>query len=160
MLRAWFWGVIMKTVCLTLALAIVAGEAFASGGLSCETEKGETRIELGGGVTRGLGGPLFNFRGSAEVTDAAVADDLKRTSFEQEHVRQYWLDQNELRLGIYREREADKEFGYVELVVMTKSTDEEGTFAGDYVLTVSDMTGQSSEAKTKTFKGELSCFVE
>ena len=44
----------------------------ASGGLSCSLEDQSVRIAIESGVTRGMGGPVFNFRGTLEILDKAV----------------------------------------------------------------------------------------
>ena len=65
----------------------------------------------------------------------------------------------DLRLHFYREREADKPHGYVELVVTAVSADDEGTADGSYDLTVFDTSGASSGDPLKV-TGKISCFVE
>lgn len=145
-----------------IAICLLAGvvQATASGGLSCETDDKAVKFLVESGITRGMGGPLFNFRGTLEVKDKRVAADLRKTEFAQPHVPQYWLDGKNLKLLIYREREGDKPHGYVELAIETKAVDE-GTYNGPYRLTVFDMTDDNSgEGKTFEFKGKTSCFVE
>lgn len=150
----------MRALWIAVTMALATGQAAASGGLSCESGDGPAKIEIEAGITRGLGSPVFSLTGSVEVKDNDVAADLRKMQFDKAHLAQYWLDGEDLRLLLYRERDAEGVFGSVELTVRAQPTDEEGTFAGTYELTISDMTGQASEAKTKAFKGELSCFVE
>jgi hypothetical protein len=146
---------------LAVALAFGTGPAAASGGLSCNAgEKGVT-VELESGITRGMGGPLFNFNGTVTIKDPAVAEDLRTTTFQIEHVPQYWLDGKELRLGLYRERDADKPHGYVELVVTTGVVGEpdEGVYAGTFAVSTFDGTGDG-EPKRFSSEGTIECFVE
>lgn len=147
---------LMIGVCLSAGVA----HAAASGGLSCETDDKAVKFLVESGVTRGMGGPLFNFRGALEVKDKKVAADLRKIEFGQQHVPQYWLDNKSLKLLVYREREGDKPHGYVELTIETKAVDE-GTYNGSYQLTVFDTADDpSAEGKTFEFKGKVGCFAE
>jgi hypothetical protein len=120
-------------------------------------------FEVGGGVTRGMGGPLFSFEGQLEVAGDGIAADLGKTAFAREHVAQYWLDGEDLRLLLYREREGDKPHGYVELAIETKGRGEadEGFYDGRYTLTVFDTTLESGgEDVTLNREGEVVCSAE
>lgn len=153
----------MRLVVLTSVLAWSASAAFASGGVNCSADADGVTFEVGGGVTRGMGGPLYSFEGMVEIADKSVAADLAKTAFARDHVAQYWLDGEELRLLLYREREGDKPHGYVELTIETMARpgdDEEGMYDGQYQLAVYDTQQGSSEGKTVTFAGKASCFAE
>lgn len=150
----------MRAVFCLFGTMLAASPALASGGLSCEVKDEAVRFQAEGGVTRGMGGAVFSFRGDLEIRDKAVAADLRKISFERSHLAQYWLDGDELRLLLYKEREGDVPHGYVEIVVRTTS-DEEGSYRGSYALTAFDMTGDTSGmGKTVTREGAVSCFVE
>ena len=143
------------------ALAAMVVPASASGGLSCSLEDQSVRIAIESGVTRGMGGPVFNFRGTLEILDKAVPEDLRRTEFDGRHLPQYWLSERALQLHLYREREGDKPHGYVNLVIETQAGDDEGLYGGSYRLTVFDTTGVTTgEAGITELSGEISCFVE
>jgi hypothetical protein len=144
-------------VLATVAMSFVAMPAVASGGLSCESEGGAATIVVESGVTRGMGSPVFNFRASVDIDDLSVAADLRMLEFDDEHLAQYWLDGEELKMVIYRERTGDAPHGYVEIVMRT-TAGEEGSYDGSYALTVFDVTG--GEGKTVTLDGSVSCFVE
>lgn len=138
----------------------MTSSAWASGGLSCSSEAGPATIEVEAGVTRGMGGPVFSLKGSVEISDADVAEDLRKTEFEKEHLAQYWFDGEDMRLLLYRERPADKEHGYVELEIRAKAVaDEEGSYAGTYLVTVWD-TAVSGETKDKKIEGRVACSGE
>jgi hypothetical protein len=148
-------------VVLGTALLASTGPASASGGLSCSAGETGITIQVDGGVSRGMGGQLFSFDGSVSIKDAAVAADLQNTSFAREHVAQYWLDGEELRLGIYRERDADKPHGYVELEVRAKVQGEpdEGLYAGTFLVKTWDGAGDGDPKEFKA-EGAIECFVE
>jgi len=150
----------MRRMVMMAVLSSVAGSALASGGFSCEAKDSAASFLLESGVTHGMGGPSFNFRGTIDITAKDVPDDLRKMSFAQENLAQYWLDGKELRLVVYREREADKPHGYVELTILTKTT-EEGSTEGTYALSVYDVGPEgSAEGKTVEAKGKVGCFVE
>ncbi|WP_187968299.1 hypothetical protein [Aquibium microcysteis] len=140
-----------------LALTLVQGRA--SGGLQCTAEDDFAVVTIESGVTRGMGGPVFNFRATSVIRDEKVAGDLRDMAFDGEHLAQYWLDGEELRLLLYRER-AEGTHGYVQIEVRT-TAGEEGLYGGTYDLTVFDMTGDAT-GEGRTFKGAgpVECFVE
>jgi len=124
----------MRGLAVVASLFAGAIPAAASGGLSCNAEDQSVKIVIESGVTRGMGSPIFNFRGVLEVLEKGVADDLRRTEFTGEDLAQYWLDAKSLKLLIYRERTGDKPHGYVELTIETQPGDDEGTYDGPYQL--------------------------
>jgi hypothetical protein len=152
----------MRSALLLMLVMLSCQPAFASGGLHCSAEAGGVTFEVGGGVTRGMGGPLFSFEGTLELADKAIAGDLARTAFTREHVAQYWLDGEDLRLLLYREREGDKPHGYVELTIVTEARGEEGegAYEGRYTLTVFDTTQENGGGVTVTREGDVVCSAE
>lgn len=144
------------------SLAFLAGilPAAASGGLDCSADDKTVKMEMHGGVTRGMGGPLFQFEGSVQITDKAVADDLRSTKFEMDHVAQYWFDDKALNLGLYRERDAEKAHGYVDVTIRTHPSDDEGSYVGTYEISVFDTTDSTSEPKDAKLSGKVECFTE
>jgi hypothetical protein len=151
----------MRSIIAIAAFVSAANTTAASGGLSCDVEDKSVRVSIASGVTHGMGSPIFNFAGKLEVLDKTVAEDLQKAEFSDAHVAQYWLDEQNLRLLLYREREGDKPHGYVELLIQTQAGDNEGLYGGSYKMTVFDTTGDTSaEGKTVTADGEVSCFVE
>jgi hypothetical protein len=154
----------MRTSLLLLLMTLTCQPAFASGGVHCSADADGVAIDAGGGVTRGMGGPLFSFEGTVEIGDTAIAADLAKTAFARENVAQYWLDGEDLRLLLYREREGDKPHGYVELTIKTKARggdDGEGFYDGTYDLTVFDATEDNGgEGVTVKREGEVVCSAE
>ena len=149
----------MRFILAASALLISCSATLASGGISCTGDDEKAKFEVGGGVTHGMGGPLFTFEGSIEVADKTVADDLRKISVTREHVAQYWLDGQDLRLVIYRER-LEGDHGYIELTIRTQVS-EEGVYGGQYELVAFDTKNDTStEGKRIEIKGTTSCFVE
>lgn len=150
----------MRLVVLLACMTATAGPALASGALWCDADDGKAVFSIQAGITRGLGNPLFSFQGELEVKDKSVAEDLRKSTFEMGNLTQHWLDAEDMRLQLYRERPGDGPGGEVELLILAKAIDE-ATFEGTYTLTVSDMTGVTSgEAKRWEAKGKVSCGAE
>lgn len=144
---------------VTLAGLILAGSAHASGGFGCDADDKNVSFLFESGVTRGMGSPVFNFRGSVDIKSRDIAADLGKVEFDGAHLAQYWSEDGQLNLVIYREREGDKPHGYVQIVIRTKG-DEEG-YSGRYELTVFDGVNDATpEGKTYTANGEVECILE
>lgn len=149
----------MRAILTGLAM-LAASPAAASGGFSCEATDAVVKLGIESGVTRGMGSPVFNFRGEIGISDKSVAEDLRQVSFEGLHLAQYWLDGEELRLVVYRERGEGAPHGYVEVTVRAKAGDD-GEYSGQYAVTAFDMGGDTSgEGKTSNFSGTVACQVE
>lgn len=146
----------MRSLSCLLILLCGIPVANASGGLWCDAGDNAARIEIRSGVTRGMGAPLFDFRATISLSDRKVPSDLRNSRFGRNHVAQYWLDGNDLRLRLYREREAG-EHGYVEVAILTRAA--RGGYRGRYLISVwqSDLT---SNNEALTYSGEISCGAE
>ena len=96
------------------------------------------RISIESGVTRGMGGPFFNFRGKLEILDKSVAEGFRIVEFDGDSLAQYWLDERALKLHLYREWQDDKPIRSLNLVIETQAGDDEGTYGGSYAITVFD----------------------
>lgn len=148
----------MRSFIAAVLPLLASSPATASGGLWCDADDGPARIEIQGGVTHGMGGPLFNFAGTLAARDETLPADLRKTAFDRSHVPQYWLDGKELRLLLYRERAADRPHGYVELTIITHAIDE-SSYEGRYELKLFDA-DSSNEGRTWKFEGKISCGAE
>lgn len=150
----------MRLSVISTIVWLAVTPAFASGGLSCEGDDANAKFLVESGVTTGMGGPVFNFRGELEILNSGVAEDLRRTAFEPQNLPQYWLDGKELRLLVYRERPNEKPHGYVELTILTTNK-EEGLYEGRYEVKVFDTADESkAEPQSYAAEGAVSCFVE
>ncbi|BAV49552.1 hypothetical protein MesoLj113a_03510 [Mesorhizobium sp. 113-1-2] len=150
----------MRTIICAAMLLSSAGTAFASGGIWCNVDDTAVTFDVGAGVTRGMGGPTFNFRGDLEIKARPAGDGLRKTVFEDSNLTQYWLDDKELRLNIYREYEAANTFNSVELTILTKASDE-GVYDGQYTLAVYDNAADTDkDGKPAELTGKVSCGAE
>lgn len=154
----------VRAILAPALITLACQPAFASGGVNCSAAADGVTFELGGGVSRGMGAALFSFDGKLEIAGDAIAADLARTAFTRDHVAQYWLDGEDLRLLLYREREGDKPHGYVELTIETKARpgdDGAGIYDGRYAVRVFDMSdGNGGEGVIVDREGDVECFVE
>lgn len=150
----------MRRIATALMLLLpVTSAAHASGGIGCQGKSGAVTFEINSGVTRGMGSPVFQFSATVETTDTAIEPDLRKVEMTKEHLAQYWLDGEELKMVLYRER-AEGDHGYVSLTVQTSMKDEgvyEGRFDVEYFETKNIAAG---EGKTVKADGDVSCFVE
>lgn len=150
----------MRTIICGTMLFLSAGSAAATGGIWCSVDDAAVKFQVDAGVTTGLGNPTFNFRGDVEIKARPVDDQLRKTTFENSNLTQYWLDAKELRLNIYREQEVAKRFSSVELMILTRASDE-GVYDGDYKLAVYDSTAdKGGDGKTVDLTGKVSCGAE
>jgi len=143
-----------------MGLVLPLAPARASGGLSCTSEDAFAVITIESGVTRGMGGPVVQVsaprRSFATTPWPATFATWPMTA---SIWRRYWLDGEELRMLLYRER-AEGAHGYVQIEVRTSSA-EEGLYEGSYTLTGLDMTGDTTgEGRTFRQSGSVQCFVE
>jgi len=150
----------LTVIISALALFSSMVAASASGGIWCNVEDTAVKFDVGAGVTRGMGGPTFNFSGTLEILGRPVADDLRKTTFEDSNLTQYWLDNKELRLNIYHENQVANAFNYVELTILTKTSDE-GVYDGQYTLAVYDNAADTEkDGKPVELTGKVSCGAE
>ncbi|TRC95068.1 hypothetical protein FJV76_17305 [Mesorhizobium sp. WSM4303] len=150
----------MRAIICSAMLLLSAGAAFASGGIWCSADDKAAKFEVEAGVTRGMGGPTFNFRGDLEILGRPDGDSLRKTVFEDSNLTQYWLDDKELRLNIYHEHQLGDKFNSVELTILTMTSDE-GVYDGQYTLAVYDSAADTEQdGKPKELTGKVSCGAE
>jgi hypothetical protein len=153
-------GKMMRAIICATTLLSSAGVAFASGGIWCSADDAAVKFQVDAGVTTGIGGPTFNFRGDLEILDRPVSDALRKTMFEDSNLTQYWLDNKELRLLVYREQEVANTYSPVELTILTKASDE-GVYDGNYTLAVYDGAADADkDGKPAELTGNVSCGAE
>jgi hypothetical protein len=152
----------MRTAAAIVGLMLAGlAPASGSGGLWCSAEDEGATFSLQGGLTRGTGA-LFNFRGEVQVRLPDAPADLRNLKVEGADLIQHWLDEQELKLLLTREGN-DGPSGSITLLVQTKRTDadDEGSYTGDYRLTISFMkSAQDSEATMLEARGTAACSAE
>jgi hypothetical protein len=135
--------------------------AFGSGGLWCSAEDDAVTFSIQAGLSRGSGA-LFNFRGEVSVLLPGAPADLRDLKLVGSDLIQHWLDARELKLLVTHEPN-EVLSASLTLLVQTRRTDadDEGSYNGDYVLTISFMkSAQDSEATILATRGSASCSAE
>ncbi len=145
----------MRILIAVSTLLVACGPSLASGGANCTTLGDGPRVEINAGITRGMGSPVFSLDATAVLGDSRVAEDLRNSKFSREQLAQYWLDGENLRFVLYRERTGDK-FGSVEVTVETKATGDDGIYGGTWRASVSE----TDAGEPATFEGNITCMVE
>jgi hypothetical protein len=153
------WINAMRVIIVLAVLWIGLQPAGATGALSCSGDDRSLKFFAETALGRRIGAPFLNFRANIEVRMATIPPDFRLLELDGTAVVQSWLDRNELKLDLYRERESGT-FGYIELAIQTKSNDE-GTYVGSYVLTIHDTDVDLDVApRTLEAHGDVTCLVE
>lgn len=150
----------MRHVLLAAVAILLAAwaPAAASGGLGCEAKDAHVDFAVDTAVTRGMGGPFFNFKAALAITVDGVPDDLRRLALD-EALTHSWLDGKELKLQFYVERQ-EGDFASVDFVVEAAMV-EEGLYRGGYVLTVfAPESPAASDTGQVSATGAVVCYVE
>jgi hypothetical protein len=150
----------MRLVPIVAAAVFVAASApvAASGGLGCEAKDAYIDFEVDTAVTRGMGGPFFNFRATLAIAVDGVPEDLRKLTLD-DALTHSWLDGEELKLQFYVERQ-DGDYASVDFVVETTMV-EEGEYRGGYILTVvTPETPYAPDPVERSATGEVVCYVE
>jgi hypothetical protein len=142
-------------------LFLAAASAHASGGLSCEASDKAIKLTVEAGVSRGTGSGFFSFKGELDILAPGAPRDFRKLELGKEHLTQHWLDNRNLKLRIYREREGEPH-GSVDIVIEAwpKKDAEDLEFRGGYTLTIFDVPKGGSDGKTTVLKGRVTCFSE
>ena len=142
-----------------LGFALVPAAAQASGGLSCEVDDANLKLEVQSGVTHGMGGPFFEFKAKAEITSEAAPPDLRSLTLDK-YLVHHWLSGKELNLSFYYEREGDKPHAYVDINIETDAQDELD-FKGTYEVTVFNTeVPEGTDSVVVKATGDVSCMAE
>lgn len=136
--------------------------AAASGGLDCSIKDKSVIFTLNSGVTHGMGSPTFNLKAELKLLKKGIVEDFRAVALDDGNRPQYWLDDKELRLIFYREREGNGPFASVELEIRAKAAgDDAGTYNGTYKLTGDGVQGtDGAQSERLMLKGKVSCSVE
>lgn len=150
----------MRAALMGFGLLLVSSlSASASGGLWCTIEDSNLKMSVESGVTRGMGGPFFNFKASAELLFKDVAPDFRQIDLHDKLVHS-WLEGGDTRLLFYTEREGEAPHGLVEIVikVLANPDDEDADAKGTYELTYFEAERQQGDNDGYVrLSGEASC---
>jgi hypothetical protein len=130
---------------------LATGHALAAGGLLCSQVEGATKLDIQAGVARDVGSPLFAIKATV-IRDGQGAPIV----FGHEDERQFWFDEKDLRLMLYREAAA--EGTQAQLIVETSfvsQDDESRTYEGSFRLTVFQDSSQPMN-----WDGKISCMAD
>jgi hypothetical protein len=144
---------------LTIALFACCGEAWATGGFSCEVKDKSVEFEVSAATSRGMGGAILEPAGKLTLKMKSVPEDMRSLDLSKALVH-HWVADRTLKLHYYAEREGDKPFASVELVIDTKDTGDDETTKGRYVLSLFTTDSATSNSKTEEIKGRVTCMVE
>jgi hypothetical protein len=150
-----------NTLIATALFSFAATSAHASGGLSCEASDKSVKLALEAGVSRGVGAGFFSFKGQLDILAPGVPQDFRKVEFEREHLTQQWLDNRNLKLRIYRERDGEPH-GMIDLVIEAwpRKDSEEIEFRGGYTLTIFNVPAGGGDGKSLVMKGRVNCSAE
>ena len=110
---------------------------------------------------RGMGAPFFNLQAHAKTKMKGTPNDLQELNLKTNLVHS-WMDGPDFRLDFYMEREGETPHGTFELIVVTNETDEEGTYEGDYRLTIfyTEPPADQTLGAYLNATGKVKCFIE
>ena len=102
----WFWGDKMRTIICAVTLLSSAGAASAiRRHLVRSVDDATVKFDVGAGVITGAWAARPSTFAAISRFRAAGRRSLRKTVFEDSDLTQYWLDDKELRLNIYREHQ-------------------------------------------------------
>ncbi|MGV3632792.1 MAG: hypothetical protein ACO1NY_00455 [Pseudorhodoplanes sp.] len=129
--------------------------------MNCEASDKAVKLALEAGVSRGVGSGFFSFKGELDILAPGVPKDFRKLAFEKEHLTQQWLDDRNLKLRVYRDRDGAPH-GSVEIVIEAwpKKGTEDLAFRGGYVVTIFEVQPGGSDGKTTVLKGRVTCSAE
>lgn len=151
---------------LTLSLFGIAlsgafpDSASATGGFSCEVNDKSVAFEVSAAMSRGMGGVILEPKGSITLKLKSVPEDMRSFDLSQALVH-HWIADRTLKLDYYVERQGNKPFGHVELIIDTKVSGDEGS-KGRYRVNIytTDPPHDKGDGKTQEIRGRVSCFIE
>ena len=133
----------------------------AFGRLWCDYEDELVRIAIASGVEGGMGNAAFNFRGTLEILDKAIAEELARPS----SMAGIWRNTgstNKLSSSTFTVSGGAKGRTAISTSSYTcRAATTSRWYGGSYDLTVFDMTGDTTgEGKTVKYSDPINCFAQ
>lgn len=143
----------MRQLVLATGLLIAtASGASATGGFDCMIDDANLSFSVSGTISHGMGGAILGYHAKAELSAEVVPEALRKPDLSGGLVH-HWLDHPDLRLHFYAETTGDDPYASFDLILKTEATEDELTYAGDYLLSVFD--GETGEVFTLT--GKVTC---
>ncbi|OJF90358.1 hypothetical protein [Pararhizobium antarcticum] len=146
---------------IALVSALLSGgPAFATGGFSCRIDDPVLSLDVESGFSHGMGDGLLNFGGTIEMRDRFAPETLRKVTLDPTHLPHHWLYADSLKLRIYAETDKGA-FASLDLVIETSAKGgDEGTYAGDYRLTLYRVEPPAGAADPQVVKtGKVACLV-
>jgi hypothetical protein len=146
-----------RTMAFTLLLAAAVVPAQASGGLWCDATDSNIKLEVRSGVTRGMGGPFFDFQGGVEVMARGIAPAFHKLDL-RDKLTHSWLDGDEAKLEFYHEVDGAESVDQFSLIIETEALpDTDGEYAGTYKMTSSGPPSPGSDQGHLELTGIVTC---
>ena len=150
-----------KHVAVLFASFFWMSPAFATGGFSCTIEDSNLQFEAESALGTGMGAPILNLKAHAKPKLKGTPNDLQELDL-RTYLVHSWMDHPDFRLHFYMEREGETPHGTFELILTTKAIDDEGTYEGDYRLTIfyTELPADQVEGAYLKATGKVKCFIE
>ena len=144
--------------CLAAFLA-TPGPAVATGGLWCNADDATLTLAVQSGLGHGIDQGFLRFSADLQIKLDGVPADFRKLHLGKDGISQSWLDNDEFKLRLYRQRERGPS-GYVVIDLATKAA-AEGDYRGRYTLTVFAMEA-STASKPKSWEqsGAVTCSAD
>lgn len=124
-----------RILAITILFAVAAAVPVqASGGLWCDAADSDIKLEIKTGVTRGMGGPFFDFTGSLDVMAQGIAPEFRKIDLKDKLIHS-WLDGDEAKLEFYTEKDGSDRVDQFSITLETEALpDTDGEYAGTYKI--------------------------
>lgn len=137
-----------------LCLAPPVSPAWATGGFSCEVNDKSLTLEVSAALSRGMGSVILSPSGRLALKSEKLPADMRNFDLAQAMVH-HWMAHPSLMLHYYVERQSDKPFASVELIIDTKASGDDETTKGSYLVNIYSVDPTTSEGKTQELKGRV-----
>lgn len=140
--------------------ACAAPSAQASAGISCEADDKTVKLSLEAGMSHGMGAAVFSFKGELDILAPGTPKDFRKLSFGRDNLTHHWIDNRNLKLRLYYEREGEPH-GSVDIVIEAwpRKDAEDLEYRGGYTLTIFDIPKAGADGKTTVLKGRVNCMT-
>lgn len=139
----------------------MTGPSLATGGFSCSVDDENLSFETESALGRTSGSPILNLKALAKPKMKGTPNDLLELDLTA-HLAHSWINHPDFRLQFYLEREGETPHGTFELLLITKASDDEGTYEGEYNMTIfyTEPPAAQTEGAYLKATGKVKCFIE